>query len=190
MSSPFLDILRIVSRQSERIVEIGLPLTRRDWKRVMIDQKTLTTPFVGPNSVRLVRGFAALMGVLILLQAFLAGRGIYVDLGLFRTHRFVGMATLLIALIQVGVVTASLRRSRERSMLIGMSSFVLLLTVIQLGLGFSGKNNGGVAAWHVFNGVLLTGAIAAYANTVFRLETAPRIEPIESQSEAREGGSR
>jgi hypothetical protein len=59
-------------------------------------------------------------------------------------------------------------RTAERGMLLGMSGLILVLTVVQLGLGFSAKDGSGeAAAWHLFNAVLLTGVIAAYANTVF-----------------------
>lgn len=127
------------------------------------------------GSTMLVRIFAVLMGILILLQGFLGGRGFFQDTGLLKTHEYVGEATFLVALIQVGVVFATLRGARDRNMLLGMSGLILVLTAIQLGLGFSAKDNGGgAAAWHIFNGVLLTGVIAAYDTTVFRLSAARR----------------
>ena len=121
----------------------------------------------------LVRVFAALTAVLILLQAFLGGRGFFVSPDLLDAHRVMGIATLVVTLGQIGVVFTMMARGRLRSMLLGMSGFILALTLIQLMLGFSARDGSGeAAAWHIFTGVLLTGAIAAYANTVFRARTA------------------
>lgn len=140
----------------------------------MMDRQTAETTIERPGSLSLVRLFALLMGVLILVQAFLAGRGFFLsDTNLLKTHRYLGMVTVVVALIQVGVVLATLQSGRERSMLLGMSGLILVLTVIQLMLGFSAKDGSGeAAAWHIFNGVLLTGVIAAYTNTTVRLRSA------------------
>lgn len=124
-----------------------------------------------PGSITLVRLLALLMGVLILVQAFLGGRGFFLsEPDLLKTHRYLGMATVVVALIQIGVVLATLPSGRERSMLLGMSGLIFVLTIIQLFLGFSAKDGSAEsAAWHIFNGVLLTGVIAAYTNTTVRL---------------------
>jgi hypothetical protein len=130
-------------------------------------ERNLESPFVKPNSARLARGGAALMGILILIQAFLGGRGFFLDADLLKVHRAIGMAAFVVAASQIWVVMMSIREGRDRSMLLGMSGLILILTTIQLGLGFSAKDSGESASWHIFNGVFLTGAIAAYANTVF-----------------------
>lgn len=119
------------------------------------------------ESTTLVRVFAAAMGALILVQGFLGGRGFFISPKLLDAHEMVGSLTWLVAAGQVAVVFFTIK-SRERAMLLGMSIAVLVLTTIQMGLGFSAKDGSGEsAAWHLFNAVLLTGAIAAYANTVF-----------------------
>jgi hypothetical protein len=133
--------------------------------RQQADAATIETTAPAP-----VRAFAALMGLLILLQAFLAGRGFFLsESNLLKAHETIGIVTFAVAVIQMLVVFTMMKSGKLRSMLLGMSGFIMLLTVAQLGLGFSAKNGSGeAAAWHIFLGVFLTGAIAAYANTVFR----------------------
>ena len=135
----------------------------------MLDRQNSDMPAAQAGSSMPLRVFAALMGVLILVQAFLGGRGFFLSPNLLKMHQTIGIVTFIVALIQVGIVLTTLKSGRTRSMLLGMSAFIFVLTTIQLGLGFSAKNGSGEsAAWHIFTGVFLTGAIAAYANTVFR----------------------
>ena len=133
----------------------------------MTDERHQDSSFTTANGALLVRGMAGLMAAVILIQAFLGGRGFFLSPDLLKVHRVIGIAAFVAAAAQIWVVMAALRTGRDRSMLLGMSGLMLLLTTIQLGLGFSAKNSGEAAAWHIFNGVLLTGVIAAYANTVF-----------------------
>jgi hypothetical protein len=135
----------------------------------MMDRQQAEATTVETTAPAPVKAFAALMGLLILLQAFLGGRGFFVDTDLLKVHRYLGIVTFIVAVIQILVVFTMMPSGRFRSMLLGMSGFIMLLTVVQLMLGFSAKDGSGeAAAWHIFTGVFLTGAIAAYANTAFR----------------------
>ncbi len=135
-----------------------------------MDRQQADVATTEPVTPVVVRVFAALMGLLILLQAFLAGRGFFLsDTNLMKAHQTMGIVTFAVAVLQILAVFSMMKSSKLRSMLLGMSGFIMLLTVGQLGLGFSAKDGSGeAAAWHIFTGVFLTGAIAAYANTAFR----------------------
>jgi len=141
----------------------------------MIDGQTTDAAVDTTTPPILVRVFAGLMSALILLQAFLGGRGFFVNADLLKIHRMIGITTLAVTVIQLIIVFMMMKAGKLRSMLLGMSGAIFVLTLIQLMLGFSAKNGSGeAAAWHIFTGVFLTGAIAAYANTVFRTRESSR----------------
>lgn len=125
--------------------------------RVMADR--------GPTEAALVaRGYrwaVALTAALILVQAVLAGRGLFVDLGLIEAHGWLGNATFLAAIAQTGLAFAASRRGGVGRPEVGLSGLLVLLTVAQLGLGYAGRESAGAASWHVPNGVLIFGVAAA-----------------------------
>ena len=110
------------------------------------------------------RGFrwvAALTAVLVLLQALLAGRGMFADPGLLETHGWVGNVTFLAVLAQVALAYLAGRRGAFGGLELGLSALLLVLVIAQLGLGYSGRESSAAASWHIPNGVLIFGVTAA-----------------------------
>jgi hypothetical protein len=110
-----------------------------------------------PNSMNaLVRSYpwiALLTGVVILIQAFMAGRFLYGLSDLVEEHGLVGNLTFLLAIVLV--VGAWLGRQAlvmTNAELI-LSVAILILVVAQLGLGYSKSTS--ASALHVANGVLV-----------------------------------
>jgi len=102
--------------------------------------------------------------VLIVLQAFLAGEGVFGgERGLVTGHGHLGNAVFALVVIQ-GVLAFMLAQrgmlSRAGMMLAGV---VILLVFAQIGLGYSTRNNIKITAYHMANGVLLMGTLAALA---------------------------
>ena len=105
---------------------------------------------------RLQRAAAQLIVVLILIQAFLAGRFLFGGWSI-QVHGIIGNATF--ALAAAVAVVAVLRRTSLIAVLTPVA-LALLLTA-QIGLGYAGRTTMGAAAWHIPSGVLSFG-IAVY----------------------------
>jgi hypothetical protein len=110
-----------------------------------------------PNSTNaLVRSYpwiALVTGVVILIQAFMAGRFLYGLSDLVEEHGLVGNLTFLLAiLLVVGAWLGRQALVMTNAELI-LSVAILILVVAQLGLGYS--NSASASAMHVANGVLV-----------------------------------
>ena len=115
----------------------------------------------GFDAVRSFRWVAALTALLVLVQAALAGRGLFVDFDLIEVHGWVGNATFLVAAAQVALAVAGYGRRSLSRVELGLSALLLVLVVAQLGLGYAGRESAGAASWHVPNGVLIFGVATA-----------------------------
>lgn len=134
------------------------------------------------------RGVAVVTAVLVLVQALLAGQGLFVDTGRIEVHGWVGNATFLAAIALLAAAFAAWRRGTLGRSAVVLSAVLLLLTVAQLGLGYSGRESSAAASWHVPNGVLIFGVSAALL--VLAFEGGTRVsdgaETRETRGEARE----
>lgn len=97
----------------------------------------------------------------ILVQATLAGRGMFVGGSVFALHGGVGHGVLLIAVL-LAIVLWTLGVHRGTAMLATLTMFGL---VAQTGLGYAGRRSGiaAASAWHVPLGVALLGLSVAVA---------------------------
>ena len=120
------------------------------------------------------RWVAVTTAILVMVQALLAGRGWFVDVGLIEVHGWVGNATFLVAVTQWGVAFLAWRRRVVGRTELVLSGLLVLLIVAQLGLGYAGRESAGAAAWHVPNGVLIFGATAALLTRAFSAGTTSR----------------
>lgn len=96
----------------------------------------------------------AVLALLVAVQALLAGRSI-AGLGAIATHGHVGNASFVVGIVTL--VLALLARIPKRQLWLGV--IVLVLLFVQTGLGYIGRNNAEVAAWHVFLGVMTFAAV-------------------------------
>jgi hypothetical protein len=104
----------------------------------------------------LIRGFqavAALLAVLVFVQAILAGQFITGDRDLVDVHEMLGNVIFLAAAAQL--VLAWLTRDSWRYKMVIWSAAVLVLVVAQIGLGYSGRDEPEVVAIHIPVGVFL-----------------------------------
>ena len=123
---------------------------------------------VRPGVVRALRVVAPLVVLSVLVQAVFAGRGLFLDTDNLTIHGGIGNLTLLLVALQAGLVLFAGFRGRARAVLAGASLTLLALVVVQLGLGYSGRDGGQAAAWHVPNGVLIFGIAAGIAASLSR----------------------
>jgi hypothetical protein len=122
------------------------------------EHASLPTPAATrPSLVQALRFVAPLVPLLILIQAFFAGRGLFLDNDLIDVHGGLGNVTLLLVIVQAALVLFAGLRGSTRIPLIAISLLLVVLVFVQLALGYSGRDGGQAAAWHVPNGVLLFG---------------------------------
>jgi len=137
------------------------------------ERSTMTVaPATRPAVVKALRIVAPLVSVVVLVQALFAGQGLFVDRDSIEIHGGIGNLTLLLVLVQAVLVLFAGLRGRTRAGLLGLSLALLVLVVAQLALGYSGRNGGQAAAWHVPTGVLIFGLTAGNASLVSRLRPA------------------
>ena len=104
------------------------------------------------------RALAGLLAVLVLVQAWMAGHSnrLFGDMDI-TIHGIVGNVSYLIA---VGALVLAIV-ARANKATIGVAAAVVVLLTVQIGLGYSGRDSTGAAAWHIPNGVAIFG-LAVY----------------------------
>ena len=105
------------------------------------------------------RALAGLLAILVLVQAWMAGRSSVLGYGDqdIVTHGIVGNISYLVA---VGAMVITLV-ARANKAAIGVAVVVVVLMTIQIGLGYTGRTSADAAAWHIPNGVAIFG-LAVY----------------------------
>ena len=109
-----------------------------------------------------VRWLSGLTMVLVLIQAVLIGQSLFLgDPSLTALHGWIGNVTFLGVVVLAGLTIMGVRRGELSRPALGLSVLVTLLTVAQIGLGYSGRGGGMPAALHIPNGVLIATLLAA-----------------------------
>lgn len=106
--------------------------------------------------VRWYPWIAVVTGVLVLVQAFLAGRGWFKDYDLIEVHGTLGNVTFLFAILLVVSAWLCRQAGLFTTIEVGLSVLFLILVSAQIGLGYSGRDSSDAAALHIPNGILLT----------------------------------
>ncbi len=114
-------------------------------------------PAARPNLLSPLRVTAALLPVLVLVQAVFAGQGLFIDTDNLNLHGIIGNVVFVIVLVQTALVLFAGFGGRIRTMLLGANVVLLALVIAQIGLGYSGRDGGQAAALHVPNGVIVFG---------------------------------
>jgi hypothetical protein len=113
-------------------------------------------------------------GALILIQAFLAGRGLFKDYDLIEVHGILGNITFIFGILLVIGAWLARQAGVLTNLELGISVVLLALISAQIGLGYSGRDNGDAAALHIPNGILVTmlsGALIALSFARRPMET-------------------
>lgn len=116
----------------------------------------------------IVRWLSGITMVLVVLQAVLIGQGLYLgDPSRIALHGWIGNVTFVGAVGLAALVFMSVRRGELSRPALGLGVLIALLTVAQIGLGYSGRGGGLPAALHIPNGVLLATLLAALLTLSF-----------------------
>ena len=109
-----------------------------------------------------VRWLSGITLALVLIQAVLIGQALFLgDPSRTSLHGWIGNITFLGAFVLAGLCIMGIRRGELSGPALGLSVLVALLTVAQIGLGYSGRGGGMPAALHIPNGVLIATLLAA-----------------------------
>ena len=110
-----------------------------------------------PNLAPYYKWLALVTAILMLTQAFLAGRGLWLDRNLIDVHGMVANGIFLIVVVQLGLTLAIGARGALGQRLLVANGLLVLLVLVQTGLGYSGRTGLEARAWHIPLGVLLFG---------------------------------
>lgn len=106
--------------------------------------------------LRAHRTLAAVVAVLILVMAAIAGRSLFGSWDI-EVHGWVGNGVFVLAVVNLAL--AIWRRATAPELTV--AALVAVLTFGQVGLGYVGREQLEAAAWHIPNGVLLM-ALSTY----------------------------
>ena len=99
---------------------------------------------------------AAIIAVLILVMALIAGRSLF-DTWDIEVHGWIGNAVFLLAVGNLAIAIARRATTPELT----VAALIGMLTFAQVGLGYVGREEAEATAWHIPNGVLLM-ALSTY----------------------------
>jgi hypothetical protein len=133
---------------------------------MIADERGAEATVARPSLLPVYKGLAALFGALVLLQAFLAGRGLFKDYDLIDVHGLVANVVFLVAVAQAAFAYFAVRRGAP----LLLAGALVVLVVVQIALGFAGREDAEAAAWHIPNGVLIAGLATAHNVMVFHLK--------------------
>jgi Na+/H+ antiporter NhaD/arsenite permease-like protein len=144
--------------------------TRAQDERVVMDdpQHARTRENSGGVVRTLLKFNAAILALLIMAQALFAGRGMFIDPDDIEIHAAIGNGTFVVALIQVALVLVAGFRGRRLAIAAGTALSLLALVIVQMALGYTGRDHPNAAAWHVPMGVLIFG-IAVFSASFLTL---------------------
>jgi hypothetical protein len=115
-----------------------------------------------------VRWLAALTVLLVLIQAAMIGQYLFQGAGsLLSLHGWLGSGSLLLSLLLTGAAFMAAQRGELPRSVIVYGIVVVVLMVVQLGLGYMGRKLGWSAAIHIPNGVIIASLLSALVGSTF-----------------------
>jgi hypothetical protein len=117
-----------------------------------------------PNLAPIYRWLTLLTAVLVLLQAFFAGRGWFIDRKYIDDyHRGLGMLLVVMMVVQLALTLALGIPGDLGRRLLAMNAVLVVAALIQITLGFNSDTSSEAAAWHIPLGVFIFGISAGIA---------------------------
>jgi hypothetical protein len=132
---------------------------------MVTDQRELRPSLARPQLTTVYIAVATLFTALVLLQAAIAGRGWFKDYDLFDLHGLMANVIFIVAIAQLALSYAT----AGRGPLLYLTAAILILVVVQVGLGMAIEDSANAGAWHVPNGVLIFGLAVGHNTAAFRL---------------------
>jgi hypothetical protein len=124
-------------------------------------QESMNSPAPQNALVRRYSVIAIITGALVLIQAVLAGRGMFVNFDLIKVHGYVGEITFVAALFLLVAAWLGRQEGVTTTTEITLGMLLIVLLAAQFALGYGGRDSGTAASLHVPNGILITATISA-----------------------------
>lgn len=134
-----------------------------------MSQPEQATQQPGRTFIKGYQAIATVTATLVILQAVLAGRFLFVDPDAINLHEVV--ANILSGLIFIQVALAFLAPFSKRTLIRVATGLLAGLIVAQTGLGYAGRDEADAAAVHVPLGVLIFGLSSVVATLSFAMPT-------------------
>ncbi|CAN5787406.1 hypothetical protein BH23CHL5_BH23CHL5_17250 [soil metagenome] len=117
-----------------------------------------------PNLIGPYQALSAFTAGLVLLQAGLAGHGLYMgNQDYFDYHEIVGMLFLVSLLVQIAITWLLTNPGYWRRHLLIQNGLILILSLLLMWLGYKASDSNRAGAWHITLAVFIFG----YASGVF-----------------------
>jgi len=105
-----------------------------------------------------LRWLSVVLAIGIIVMAALVGQGIWNgERGLITGHGHLGNGIFALAAIQFVIAVLLYQKKQISAMHMVITFALVVLLLAQAGLGYSGRANSSLIAWHLPNGVLLMG---------------------------------
>ena len=133
---------------------------------------TSTMPSTASSNslLTVLRITSIVMALGVLLQAWLGSTGFFQgEPGRIDVHAMVGNFLFLLSIIQAGVAVIAMQRGFPTRTILYLSIATVLLTVAQIGLGYSTRDSVDALAWHLPTGVALMGLTTVNAVLVYQV---------------------
>jgi len=117
-----------------------------------------------PQWVAAYRWLTIVTAAFVIVQAVLASQWLFKgETDLLDVHEMVANIFFLLVVAQAILTVLIKFPGRWGRQLVLMNGLLVLLTLVQIGLGYSGRDSADAKAWHVPMGVLLFGLAVATA---------------------------
>ncbi len=111
----------------------------------------------------------------VLVQAVLASQWLFKgEIKLLDIHEMIANIFFLVVVLQAALTVLIKFPGRWGRQLVLLNGLLVVLTLVQTGLGYSGRDSADAKAWHVPTGVLLFGLAVAIAAVASRPVTTER----------------
>jgi hypothetical protein len=129
------------------------------------------------------QGLATLFAVFVIIQAFLGMRGYFADPDMTTIHEMLANLMFLMAIGMAVLAYLLSRRGTATMRDVGLNGVLVLLTVAQIGLGYSTRGDSftTTVSLHVPNGVLIMGVSTAIAVLAWRHAASPARRAVTSR---------
>ena len=123
-----------------------------------------------PNLVPIFRWLTVLTAGLVLIQALFAGRGLWLNRTFIDYHEILANVLFIVVVAQLGLTLAIGIPGSLGKRILWSNAALVLLMLVQTGLGYSGRTELEARAWHIPLGVLIFGLAVMVAVIVPQLQ--------------------
>lgn len=120
-----------------------------------------------------LRWLSLVLAIGIVIMALIVSQGVWNgERGLITGHGHLGNALFALAGVQFVIAVMLYQKKQVSATQMVLTFAIVVLLLAQAGLGYSGRSNSSLIAWHVPNGVLLMGVTTLNATLAWLRPTS------------------